>query len=299
MKNQSCFLLLAFLFLSPSMGQDKPQTYLLASKKPPLPVGETFELTSKFSFNEVPFALTVEEQKFEGKMTRAERKVTRYEFLAQDRVQVTYLVDLETGKQSLMGQTSDINERRPTEGRVFLLVQKAGKWAVDPKPEGVEPADQEVIDEAIESLEKEANDEIEESLKMYGDQPRKVGETWEVDALALPGMDNLEILGGKVTLTLKAIEKFNGEECAILGAKFKLAGQMTDEPMKGVAADMSGTLEITRSLKYFEDYKMTGRIGMKSLGEMQLQPGITGTFKMEGDARLEMTAVKQPTKEKE
>jgi hypothetical protein len=230
-------------------------------------------------------------------MTRSDRKVVTYEFLAADRVRATFIEHSSTGKRSMAGNETDMDERKPTEGRSFLVVKKDGKWLVDPKPKDVEPADQEAIDEAIESLEKEANGDGS-SLKMYGEKPRKIGDSWEVDAPALPGMDDIEVLGGKVTVSFTGLEEFNGETCAVLKAKFKIDGQMDQSPMKGVGVDINGSFRVIRSLKYFEDYKVTGRLGMKALGEMQLQPGMVGTFKMSGDTKIEMLAVKASPVEK-
>ena len=294
MKIRALPLLCSVLLLSFSWGQEEAKSYLLASKENPVPIGQTFKVTTKATMNDFPLSITIEDQKIEGKMTRSGRRVVKYEFLAADRVRATILADITTGKQTMAGAETEIDERQPTQGRSFLVVKKDGKWSVDPKPEDVEPADQEAIDTAIERLEKHANNEGETSLKMYGDKPRKIGESWEVDAVALPGMDNIEILGGKITVTFTGLEEFDGEPCAILKAKFKVAGQMDEKSMKGIGVDISGSIKITRSLKFFEDYKTMGRLGMEAIGEMQLQPGLVGTFKMGGDVKVEMLAVKVP-----
>lgn len=58
-------------------------------------------------------------------------------------------------------------------------------------------------------------------------------------------------------------------------------------PVKSVGADQRGIL------------KITGTAGVKAMGEMQLQPGMTGTFKMKGDRQGGMSAVQRPMKEKQ
>lgn len=292
MNSVSRLLLCSFALVSWSLSQEEAKSYVLADRKRPIPVGETFKLIEKEAVNEIPFSIEIEGQKIEGKLTNSSRKVVKYEFLALDRVRATYLTDVSSGKRTIAGNEEEINEREATEGHSFLVVKKKGQWTVDPKPKGIEPVDQEDIDEAIKDLERSANEGNKTAVKMYGEKPRKVGDTWQVEALVLPGLEDVEIVGGKITLKFTAVEEWNGEPCAKLTAKFKVAGQMTEDPMKGVGIDLSGTLQITRSLKDLVDLNVVGTIGMKMVGEMQLQPGMTGTMKMEGDTKIEMRAVR-------
>lgn len=299
MKFVSRILVCSFALVSSSLSQEEAKSYVLADRKRPIPVGETLKIVDKDAVNEAPFSIEIEGRKIEGKMTMSSRKVVKYEFLALDRVRATYLTDISSGKRSMAGNEQEINERKATEGRSFLVVKKDGKWTVDPKPEDVELVDQEDIDEAIKDLERAANEENKISLKMYGEKPRKVGDIWEVEAPALPGMGGVEIIGGKITLKFIAVEEVNGEPCAMLRAKFKVTGQMTEDSMKGVGVDLSGTLQITRSLKDFVDLKVVGTVGMKMVGETQLQPGLVGTMKMEGDTKMELKAIRMTPAKKE
>ena len=293
---------LVALISLPSSAQELAgaKEYVLASEDPPMPIGATHQVTDNSNMTNCKLKMTVGEQDLGGEMSKNSKEVQIFEYLAGDKIKVTYLKNRAFEKSTIMGQAKAEEEVSAIEGRVVLL-QKAGKkWVGKLQGDPVEPVDHENVDEEIKSLVRSLNNSTAESVEIYGAGPRKVGDTWEVDPKNVPGMDEFKIVKGAMAMTFVEVKELNGEPCAILKATFTINGLPTDEKMAGMDARVSGEMRIARSLKYFMDCKVEGDMKMAVSGVMEPQAGVVIDFAMAGDLKAKrLTAVLPPKKDAE
>ncbi|MEN8772399.1 MAG: hypothetical protein ABF379_06315 [Akkermansiaceae bacterium] len=270
--------------------------YILASKNPPTPVGSTHQVSDNLNFTNGKLKMKVGEQEFGGDMSNNTKEVQVIEYLADDKIKVTYLKNRKFEKSKIMGQEKEEEEIDPIEGRVVLLEKAEGKWGGKLQGDPVEPVDHEKVNDEIESLVKSLNNNTEESVEIYGTEPRKIGDSWKVDPKNVPGMDDFKIEKGTMSVTFLEVKELNGEPCAILKGTFSIDGLLTEEEMEGMSAKVSGEMRIVRSMKYFMDYKMEGDMEMSVKGVMKPQPGVLVDFGMTADLKGKKTTTVVPPK---
>lgn len=272
----------------PSLAQEvaAAKEYVLASKNPPMPVGITHLVTDNSNMLNGKMKMKFGERDFAGTMSKMDKEVQVIDYLADDKIKVTYAKSRGFGKTVMMGKADEEEEVDPIEGRVVLLSKAEGKWSGRLQGDPVEPVDHEKVDDEIKKLAKSLNNSTEESVEIYGTKSRKVGDTWKVDPKNVPGMDEFKIEDGTMTVTFLEVKELNGEPCAILKGKFSMNGLMTEEKMQGMKAKLSGEMRIVRSMKYFMDYKLEGEMKIAVDGVMEPQPGIMVDFVMTADMKM-------------
>lgn len=266
------------------------KTYILAKEGVPLPVKEKFKAIKHMSTNDAKIGIEVAGQSLEGMMNSSNKEELLYDFVSEDQIRVTYETKRSLEKSIMAGNETDKEEVDPAEGKTILLEKKDGKWVAKLEKGKVEEADQEKFDETLESLADEFNEDGDP--KLYGIEPRKIGDSWDVDPKVMPGMEEFDVKGGKMTMTFLEVKDYQGEPCAILKTSFKIDAEMTEEKMKGLGVSFAGNGRIVRSLKYLTDFKFTGEMKMKMSGDMEVQPGMNAKMTMVGDMKIDMRMAK-------
>jgi len=139
-----------------------------------------------------------------------------------------------------------------------------GKWSGKLKEGEADEEEKKKIVKLAKKFDGEAND-----AQIYGTKPRKVGDSWDVDPSKLDSFGgDTEDLKGTFKVTFKAVEKFQGEDCAVLVANFDVTGSTG----KGEAKlTMKGKANIHRSLKHLVDLQN------KMEGTVKMTGGVEGT----------------------
>ncbi len=170
-------------------------------------------------------------------------------------------INHKTGSTVIEGQEmpNDIEEE-PLLNVLIIFEKKEGKWTAAPEKGKLNILQKKELAELVEKENKEAT--------MYGYKARKVGDVWGVGLPALKillGAD--ELTKGKATVTFKGIEKFENMECAALVVTFDVEGKEKEVDVK-----MKGTANVTRSLEFLLDVKVSGEMDMDMRGDVQ--PGV-------------------------
>lgn len=254
---------------------------VLALEEDPMPVGAVQEENFKMEIKAGKIVITMPEQEMEGTMSIVETKKTKTEGLAENKLRVTVVQDQKSETMEMAGQKQPAKVTvDPLEGQSLIVEKGAdGVWTAMLEDGEASPE----MTEALTKISKKMGDSL--GTKIYGTEPRKVGDEWE-----MTGDDLMGIEGGKGTFTVKleSIEEFEGERCAKLTGKMDIAGNTpAGEGAQVMEMRMSGDFTVFRSLEHRVDLSNVLTGTMEVSGEMSPQPGMVMKMKMEG--AMEMT----------
>ncbi|MDB4265319.1 hypothetical protein N9891_01070 [bacterium] len=284
------------LFASPLLAQvaADQKTYVLAKKETPLPQKEKFKAVKNMSMEKGIIKIEVQGQTVNGTMENSSKEELIYDFISADQIRVKTVKERGFEKRVISGREEEEEKIAPAEGTTILLELKKGKWVGKLEEGKIEEDDQEEFDESLKNLEREFNENSDAQL--YGTEPRKIGESWDVDPKVMPGMDSFNITGGKVTMTFVEVKAYQGELCAILKTSFKVEGEMEQKELEGMGVTLTGSGRVVRSLGYLVDLKFTGVMTMDMSGDLEMQPGMTANMRMGGDMTIDMRMAKAAEK---
>lgn len=255
------------------------KTYVFSSKGHLPKVGSVLEDSQSMSMKGAKMQLNIQGQLMEGAMTMKEQEVEKYEILAADKIRYTLMSKASDHKMVFMDQPMPIPaEPAPLVEKPVLLTKKDGSWTGVLEKGEASKTEQEKIEVIAKLLTLDAD------FKVYGDQPRKIGDEWEVEASDVLGDDEL---AGKVTMKFTKIEMFKGDKCAVFESQMKMSGEVAG--MDGANLKMEGKLVIHRSLadKVDVSTKMDGT--MSIIGKMEPQPGMAFDMKVKGPLAITQT----------
>ena len=270
------------------------KTYQLAKKGLTLPVGRKFLQKNKLSGKDAKIAIEVGEQTIDGTMNNLGLDEKIFDFLEKGKIRVSILSD-----QSKVAMTMQGNPAPPKEtvkgsvGKVILLELKEGKWVGSVEKGEVLEGEKEDVDKEIKALERVFNENEGEAL--YGLKPRAVGERWDVDPKFMPGMGDLDVRGGKLSLHFQEVKEFQGDLCAVIETTFDVEAISKDEDMKGMAMNLRGSGRIVRSLSIFTEYKFVGEALFEMNGKVPPPAPPNALMKIRGDMNVDtrMTEIKE------
>ncbi len=283
MKNYS-IALAGLLFASVCHGKEPAVAadgaVVLAMEDDSVPVGKVQVDDFSMEMKEGTVNVTMPDRKMEGVMSIKETRKIKTEGLEKGKVRVTVIEETKTEQMVMAGQAQPVKTtENPLKGVPVIAERGAdGKWSAS--LEDAEPTPE--MAAALEKISDRLNKNL--SFRIYGSEPRKVGDEWEVK-----GDDLMGIKGGKGTVKVKfeAIEEFKGEKCAKLTGSMNVTGETPAPPgAKGMDMGMAGDFTIYRSLEHRVDLSnvMNGKMGVG--GEMSPQPGLVMTMKMEGPMEM-------------
>ena len=276
-------LLLATSLVSPAKdvadGAVVAKTYVLATKGYIPPVGSVIDSSRVMSMKGAKMQLNIQGQMMEGAMTTNENEVEKYEVLAADKIRYTLTKAISEQKVVLMDQPMPVPAQpKPLVGKSAIFTKKDGAWS-GKIAEGEASAEEKT---KIEEVAKNLN--LDSYFKVYGDEPRKIGDEWEVGAADVLGDDEFE---GKIKMKFTKVEMFEGTECAVFESELDIDG--TPEEMEGATLKMTGKLTIHRSLVDQMDLSIKMDGSMSIIGKMEPQPGMLLDMKVKGAMTMVQT----------
>ena len=229
--------------------QAAEKAHVLYKSKQPLPVGAVMTKTEHIKMN-MTLAIENEGQKMNGTMvmTNEEKEIHTVKSKTEISVKTEIKNSAQTG--NIAGQKlPDAKNVDPIEGKTVILTKKAGKWSAKLVGEDTEDS----LQEDVEKMAKSMNKNTDKSI--IGTKPRKVGETWTVDAADVPDFlgDDTKNTTGSFKVTFKKVEIYEGEECAVLHYDVEMKG----ETESGEIIGMKGKAIEYRSLKWCEGVKFS------------------------------------------
>jgi len=236
--------------------------------------------------NNCAIVMEMQGQKVNGSMSRNGEKIRVVTFDSDTQITVEVKKNSSSGGMTMMGQKQPIKEElEPLHGQTVILTKADGTWTGKLKEGEATDEQKKRIAKIAKNYNGAGND-----AQIYGKTPRKIGDTWNVDPSKIDsfGADG-EDLEGTFKVTFKGIEKFQGEDCAVLVADIDVTGPTGDGDAK---MNLKGKARILRSLKNLVDLenKMEGKMKMSGT----INQG-AGTMKMEGPMIMSAkTLVKAP-----
>lgn len=288
--------------LAPAQEED---SFLLTKEGFDMPVGTVGLMRSKMKMKCDPLTIKVGEIELKAKMDNASVEDIKVEYMARNTYRYLRVRAYENNLMQMPGQPGEPElERDPLEGVPVIVKEVEGDWVV--KLEKGEP--NKAQKEELEELKKDLN--TDSDPEMYGTKPRKIGESWKVDAALLPGGDEME-MEGKVTLTFKKVRNYKGMRCAVITGTVNAKMNVGEDEEMDIGVKMKAQVEILRSLEFYEDVKYSlsgttefsgtvetaqGPVTMEGKGPMVLNGAlIIGKDKV--DAALKALPKVEPQKE--
>jgi hypothetical protein len=240
-----------------------------------MPPGTVKEEDHSLEIKDAKVMISVAGQDVEGTMSMKQVKNRRFESLSEGRYRVTILEEMKTERTAMMGQEQPVKETvSPIKGRSVIVERGAdGVWTA--KLESGEPT----AEMETEIARIAGNLTAGKDVQVYGTVARKIGDEWTVDGGDLMELENAE---GTIKLRFAGIEEHKGERCAKLTGSLDLTGTPPNSDTPGLKMRMAGDLVIFRSLEHRTDLTNELHGTMEMFGEMEPQPGMKMTMKVEG-----------------
>ncbi len=269
-------------FLSPTQGQEiakpKAKTYILAKKGHLPPIGSKYSVNNSMALKNGVMKMKMGEQGFDATVETTQKESENYQFLAKDRIRITQTESESTNKVVMMGNEQPAQKApTPLLNQPVVLTKKENKWTGQLE-DGNATEEQK---KAIEKIAQKINDD--NNNKLYGYEPRKIGDKWKTAPGNFLGQDDLK---GEVTVNFLRTEKFNGIECAVLSCEFDVSGSNDD--FKGATMTLTGKATIHRSLQDLVDLNIDFKGCMEMKGDMAegLKMEMKGDMNMKSKATL-------------
>mgnify|MGYP000141469202 FL=1 len=244
--------------------------------------GTVITETETMAMTECAMVMEMQGQKMNGSMTRNGEAIKVATIDSDTQITVVVQKDSSVGSVTMMGQQQPAKEEKePLHGQTVILTKAEGKWTGKLKEGEATEKQQKKIDKLVKKYNGESDDK-----HIYGTTPRKVGDSWDVDPSKVSSFGNGDQkLAGTYKVTFKGIEKFQGDDCAVLVADIDVTGATGDGDMK---MNVKGQFRVLRSLKHLIDLekKMQGKMKMngtinKGAGTMGITGPMTATEKAE------------------
>ncbi|MGJ8643016.1 MAG: hypothetical protein ACSHX9_06380 [Luteolibacter sp.] len=263
----------------PLYGED---SYVLAVAGEPIPAGTTAEYNSKMSMPDGVVKITLQGQLMDGTSEMESVEKRRVESLEDGSYRYLLIEEVENQTMTMMGQAQPMPPKvNPLVGLPVIVTKGAdGTWVADLEEGEVTPETITELDDIAEGL----NDD--DDAKLYGTEPRKVGDEWEVESADLMGVENGV---GAFNLKFDSIEEYEGVRCAKITGNFEIKGTEEDAAEGEMTITLTGNYLAYRSLegRYDVSKKMNGTMSVK--GDMEPQPGMTMQMDMSGKINADAT----------
>jgi len=260
------------------------KSYVLYKSAQPLPASAIFKTEQTYNMR-LKFKVKAGDKLMEGSMVMSQIEKKKKEVMSADSFREHIIKAVETAEMTMAGRAQPkATKVKPLNGKTVLYKKREdGKWTV--KLQGSDPTEKQK--EEIQKLLTKINDPMEKDI--VGTKPRKVGDTWEVDASKVKGFlsEDSKDVKGKFKATFVKIEPYRGEKCAVINYHFNIKGTQKDGSVMSMKADV---VEY-RSLKW------TVAVKFSLKGEMSMENpavGMTGSgpISMEGTGSVSLAVGK-------
>ena len=256
----------------------KGPSFVLAKKDAVLPVGTKVAVSGKFLIEDVQLSIRDSRQLEVGSYWSTREKTMQYEVVAPSKLNVKVESSLEKVRVLRKDQPlSEESKNGSLVGIPMVVELKDGKWSSSPVQKiELNEQQQEAALELVDSV------SGIEGLRMYGSEPRHVGQNWNVTPSAIPGMEDSEV-SGTFKLSFDRLEEFDGHQCAVLIGMIAVTGTQGE----GLTSQMSASTTIYRSIEHMVDLKMKieGRLTLMQV-DSGVQKTVRGPFTMDRERKL-------------
>jgi hypothetical protein len=159
-----------------------------------------------------------------------------------------------TYRRFLNDQRTNETQPSPLEGTITRLTKDGGKWSAKVVKGEKEDADATQLERELKEI--EISMESDYSINLFGEQARKVGETWKVENPRLPWFNDEKVLNGEATVTFEKVEEVNGDPAAFLSWSATVRSERPGD--QKMVIDFEGKGRVVRSLKHLVDYEVNG-----------------------------------------
>lgn len=265
---------------------EEAESYVLAKANALPPEGATGVVRGVMTMTNAPLSLKVGEKPMVGTMSMRTEKEMIYDVISPTKVKILVAKDTEMREMSIGGQPQPSPaEVSPIQGEALTFEFQDGAWQAS-LDSGADLSEEQA--EKTSNLSNKLSSK--DSLGIYGSEPRKVGESWQVDPDNIPGMGSDSDFEGTYKLTFDRVEDFGGQRCAVLLGRVDVLGAPPVGDGQGTQVKINAATTTYRSLDYLEDLKL------EIDGEMTIsgspQPGVSmmvrGPFKMEQTSELQL-----------
>jgi hypothetical protein len=240
--------------------------HVLAKKNPAVVVGSKLTMATSSLLKDGKYTFTSDGEKIEGTGTVKSEEIVTIECLSPTRFRRIQTTKEENTRMEMLGETVDEpGEAGPLLGVPVILEkqEKDGSYtATLEKGEATEEQKKELKEIAVDAA-------VEDELVMYGEQPRKPGDKWDVDVTKLSDFFDGEDMRGTMAVEFVEAKEFDGARCAVLKCSFELSGTLKGEDIEDGKMTFKGTTLLHRSLADHVDLesKTEGRMTVSTKTE--------------------------------
>jgi len=252
---------LAFIWFSSSLLMaELGQGYILSPKTWGPPAGMTLTLDSKSSLLNGKVKVMNSGSWSIGTTRYLGGQLLGTKWVDENTLEVDFKKRGGTYRRFLNDQRTNETGPSPLEGTITRLTKDGEKWSAKVIKGEKEDADATKLERELREI--EISMESDYSINLFGEQARKVGETWKVANPRLPWFNDEKVLSGKATVTFEKVEKVNGDPAALLSWSATVRSERPGE--QKMVIDFEGKGRVFRSLKYLVDYEVNGlgKVGM-------------------------------------
>lgn len=276
------FVFLSLLVLAPAHATAEGKKIFLDQESAGLPVGTKIVEKSAMTMSSKTLELSIGDLRLAGSLSDSGRREEHGMQLTPDRVR--YLLRSSNSRKvfRIDGKEDVKEEEQALVGVPVILERDNGKWSARLEKGEANKQQGEELDELA------VRWNTDDDRVMYGNGPRRIGESWKVDAADIPAFLGMaDGVRGEVVFTLVGEKKVRGVRCARLMGKIDCTALMRGEDEDpDVKISLEGDFEIVRSLVYFEDiaFEMEGKMTMLVEG-----PSPRGPLAMKSDGPFAMS----------
>lgn len=201
-------------------GRAEVESYLLAKKDPPVVVGSKLTSEDFTAMKDATFIYKLGDVKVAGTRSFKSVEVVTKECLSPTRFRRIQSKLEQQHRTIISGEIEEEpGEPEPLTGIPVILEKKAdGSFTATLEKGEATPKQRKKLD----ALAREAT--APDDLTMFGEQPRKPGDKWEVDVTKLSEFGDAKDLRGTMQVEFTGIEELQGMRCAVLKSTFDMTG---------------------------------------------------------------------------
>lgn len=255
--------------------------YILASGDLLPPPGKTRSISQTTEMKDAKVSISIGDNQMEGAINQETESIQTKEPISADKLRHVIVSETDAGTIVMQGQEQPTPQKDNSLVGIPVIVElKEGKLTASLE-EGTPTEEQQT---ALDKILK--NYESHEDFVMYGDTPRKPGDTWEVDTSKLTNFAGATELSGTFTVEFKAVEEIDGVNCALLACVFDLTGKtISDDEAPPMGITIKGNADVIRSIKDLVD------LDVKLSGTVAIEGSLAEGIKMNVDGQMEMHQV--------
>lgn len=250
-------------------------SHVLSSDEVLVPAGSMTSTKETRSIINASINIEVRDQKMSGITTRVFERAYVSDYLSSENIRTEFKKDIVTSRATIGGRPApQPNQTAPLHQQTIIFTKSGNQWVGVLDGPKANPGQLERIEE-LARLVANYNNRV-----ILGSVPRKVGESWEINAVKLNTFaGGLGEMDGTFKVFFRSLVMHDGYICAEIMANFDLVGS----EVAGKEMRIRGRAKLLQSLDYhiLLSMQMDGEITMAN-------PIMNGTGEMRTKGRVEL-----------